>query len=120
LKHVETRWLSLCKCVDRAIRLWPGLKSYYLTHFDDDDDKTTEYYSAHPKREAKSKKVIAAREKRLVKVFKDPMSLVYCMFIPAVVTKFDHFNLLLQREEPVIYKIHLSAYIVQRSSALLH
>lgn len=40
LKHVETRWLSLGKCIDRALRLWPGLKSYYLTHFDDDDDTT--------------------------------------------------------------------------------
>jgi hypothetical protein len=109
LKHVETRWLSLGKCIDRALRLWPGLKSYYLTHFDDDDDDAAHDYSAHPKRRRKSKKVIAAREKRLVKVFQDPMSLVYCMFISAVITKFDHFNLLLQREEPMIHKIHVSA-----------
>ena len=114
LKHVETRWLSLGKCIDRALRLWPGLKSYYLTHFDDDDDDTTDDYSAHPKRVRKSKKVIAAREKRLVKVFKDPMSLVYCMFISAVITKFDHFNLLLQREEPMIHKVHLSAMTLYR------
>lgn len=95
LKQVKTRWLSLGKCIDCALRLWPGLKSYYLMHFDDD---AAHSYSAHPKRRRKSKKVLAAREKRLVEVFQDPLSLVYCMFISAVITKFDHFNLLLQRE----------------------
>ncbi|XP_014672569.1 PREDICTED: uncharacterized protein LOC106813037 [Priapulus caudatus] len=38
LKHVSTRWLSLHKCLERSLDLWDGLRSYFLTHFDDDGD----------------------------------------------------------------------------------
>ena len=38
LKHAPTRWLSLHKCLDRSLKLWDGLKSYFLTHYDDEEE----------------------------------------------------------------------------------
>ncbi|KAJ8028967.1 hypothetical protein HOLleu_28235 [Holothuria leucospilota] len=37
LKHVPTRWLSLSRCMERALKLWDGLRSYFLSTFYDDD-----------------------------------------------------------------------------------
>ena len=34
LKHCETRWLSLERCVNRTLQQWPALKSYFLSHDD--------------------------------------------------------------------------------------
>lgn len=31
LKHVSTRWLSLETAIDRCLRQYPGLKSYFLS-----------------------------------------------------------------------------------------
>ncbi|XP_048240522.1 uncharacterized protein LOC125373470 [Haliotis rufescens] len=34
LKHVQTRWLSLERCVKRTLEQWPALKSYFTSHED--------------------------------------------------------------------------------------
>ena len=31
LKHISTRWLSLELAVDRILRVYPGLRSYFLS-----------------------------------------------------------------------------------------
>lgn len=31
LKHIHTRWLSMELAVDRALRVYPGLHSYFLS-----------------------------------------------------------------------------------------
>lgn len=80
IKHVSTRWLSLELAVDRMLKQYPSLKSYFLSN---DEGK--------------------ARFQRLKGIFENPMSEVYLLFFQAVLPSFTHTNLFLQREEPLIY-----------------
>lgn len=57
IKHVSTRWLSLELAIERSLRQYPGLKSYFLSENDAN-----------------------ARFQRLQKVFTDPMTEIYLMF----------------------------------------
>jgi hypothetical protein len=34
IKHVSTRWLSLGKCLERTLKQWDSLESYFLSYFD--------------------------------------------------------------------------------------
>ncbi len=62
IKHVSTRWLSLGRCIERTLKQWDSLESYFLSYFDlqdDPEDQTNDNTN---------------REKRLVKAFKDPLT----------------------------------------------
>ena len=37
LKHVPTRWLSLSRCLERALKQWDGLRTYFMSNFYDDN-----------------------------------------------------------------------------------
>ena len=80
VKHVSTRWLSLEIAVQRSLKQLPSLTSYF-------------------KSECESQ----ARFKRLQKVFNDPMTEVYLLFLQSVLPSFTHCNQFLQREEPLIH-----------------
>jgi hypothetical protein len=80
LKHSSTRWLSLERCVERTIKKYAGLKSYFLSeHFAD------------------------ARFQRLHKAFENPLTEVVLYFHHASIPLFTSFNMLLQSEEPLIH-----------------
>ena len=34
IKHVSTRWPSLGKCLERTLKQWDCLESYFLSYFD--------------------------------------------------------------------------------------
>ena len=82
IKLISTRWLCLEMCVNRELKKYAGLKSYFL-----------------------SQKFPDARFKRLKKAFSDPMLEVYLLFYQSVLPIFTNFNKYLQREEPLIYKL---------------
>ena len=51
---------------------------------------------------------------RLVKLFRDPVTKLYCLFVQAVIPTFDIFNKYLQSEEPLVHLFY------QSTSKLLH
>ncbi|CAB4036850.1 PREDICTED: uncharacterized protein LOC107326933 [Paramuricea clavata] len=80
VKHVSTRWLSLELAVQRSLKQFPGLTSYF-----------------------KSENEQQARFKRLQKAFNDPMTEVYLLFFQSIMPSFTHCNQFLQQEEPLIH-----------------
>ena len=97
IKHVSTRWLSLGRCLDRTLKQWDSLESYFLSYFDLDDDPVNR--DPHDK---------PSRKTRLVQAFKEPDTKLYAMFIQSVIPIFDSFNTFLQSEEPLIHVLFQS------------
>jgi hypothetical protein len=83
IKFISTRWLSLELCVNRELKKYKGLKSYFLSeHF------------PH------------ARFKRLGSFYNDAIAEVYLLFYQATLPCFTTFNKFLQREDPLVYQLH--------------
>ncbi len=83
IKFISTRWLSLELCVNRELKKYEGLKSYFLSeHFPD------------------------ARFKRLQSFYNDAIAEVYLLFYQATLPCFTNFNKLLQREDPLVYQLY--------------
>ena len=80
MKHVSTRWLSLEIAVERSLKQFTNLSSYFKS-----EDKSQ------------------LRFKRLRFNFTDPVTEVYILFFQSVLPWFIHSNQFLQREEPLIY-----------------
>lgn len=80
IKHVSTRWLSLELAVDRVLKQYPSLKSYFMSK----DEKKPRF-------------------QRIKTIFENPMTEVYLFFFQAVLPSFTHANMFLQREEPLIH-----------------
>ena len=80
VKHVTTRWLSLERAVERTLKQYSSLRSYFIS-------------------ESESQ----PRFQRLQKLFEDPMSEVYLFFFQSVLPCFTHASQFLQREEPLIH-----------------
>jgi hypothetical protein len=83
LKHSSTRWLSLERCVERVIKKYAGLKSYFL-----------------------SENFADARFQRLRKAFENPVTEMVLFFHHASIPLFTSFNKLLQSDEPCIHIVH--------------
>ena len=80
LKHISVRWLSLERCMDRVLKKFTSLKSYFESeHFAD------------------------ARFQRLHAAFSNPILEPVILFHSASIQLFTNFNKLLQREEPTIH-----------------
>ena len=60
---------------------WNSLESYFLSNFDLDDDPTENDPDEKPR-----------AEKRLLNAFKQPVSMLYAMFVQYVISIFDSFN----------------------------
>lgn len=80
LKHVSTRWLSLETAINRTLKQYSALQSYF-----------------------KSEGLKEARFKRLEASFTNPMTEVYLLFFSSVLPVFNHFNLFMQREDPCMF-----------------
>ena len=80
MKHVTTRWLSLERAVERVLKQYESLKSYF-----------------------RSENEAQPRFKRLYDLFEDPMTEVYLLFFQSILPCFTHTNQFLQREEPLIH-----------------
>ena len=80
IKHVTTHWLSLEQAVERVLKQFESLKSYF-----------------------RSENEVQPRFKRLHDLFEDPMTEVYLLFFQSVLPCFTHTNQFLQREEPLVH-----------------
>ena len=85
LKHVTCRWLSLERCIERALKKFPSLKSYFL-----------------------SKSFSDARFKRLKHAVSNPLLEPVLLFHNASIQLFTQFNKLLQRSEPTVHVLQSS------------
>uniref|UniRef100_H3AWC3 Uncharacterized protein n=1 Tax=Latimeria chalumnae TaxID=7897 RepID=H3AWC3_LATCH len=83
LKYGATRWLSREVCIDRALKQYPTLQSYFASQPEVKSDP---------------------RLCRLQQYFADPKTEVYLLFYHSILPLFSDVNKLLQCEEP---KIHL-------------
>ena len=101
IKHVSTRWLSLGKCLERTLKQWDSLESYFLSYFDLQDD---------PEADGKTN-----QETRLEKAFTTPLTKLHAMFVQSVMPVFDSFNAFLQSEEPLIHMLLQSTIRLYRS-----
>ena len=90
LKHSSTRWLSLMKCIDRILRQYDALKSYFSS-------------CAEEKCSYKNQK--KSKVATLVERLSDPITKVYMLFLHSVLPVFDSFTALLECEEPMIHKV---------------
>ena len=82
IKFISTRWLCLELCINREVKKYEGLKSYFLS--EDFPD---------------------ARFKRLCRSYDNPIIEVYLLFYQATLPCFTNFNKYLQREDPVVYQL---------------
>ena len=80
VKHVSTRWLSLELAIERSLKQFQGLASYF-----------------------RSEEESQARSKRLQGNFKSPILEVYLLFFQSVLPALTNANKFLQREEPLIH-----------------
>ena len=83
VKYVSVRWLCLERCLDRELKKYHALKSYFLSQHESDN-----------------------RFKRLNELFQRPMSEIYLMFFQSAIALLTNFNRFLQREDPLIYLMH--------------
>ena len=79
VKYVSVRWLCLERCLDRELKKYHALKSYFLSEHESDN-----------------------RFKRLNELFQRPMSEIYLMFFQSSIALLTNFNRFLQREDPLI------------------
>ena len=82
-KYVSTGWLSLEAAVGRVLRLLPSLKSYFLS----EEDRSPRF-------------------ERLLEHFENPTLEAYLLFYQFSLKVFIKLNLLLQREDPLIPRVH--------------
>uniref|UniRef100_H3ACJ8 DUF4371 domain-containing protein n=1 Tax=Latimeria chalumnae TaxID=7897 RepID=H3ACJ8_LATCH len=87
-KHVSTRWLSMSHTLERVLEIWDGLRCYFLTHYDDDTDEPGP---------SKCQKTNGGGDESINKL--------YVLFLHAIISRFDTFNMLLQHEDPMIHRL---------------
>ena len=83
IRYVSTRWLCLEKCLNRELKKYPGLKSYFLSEGLRDE-----------------------RFLRLETAYTNPMTEIYLLFFQASLVTFTNFNQFLQREDSLIYLLN--------------
>ena len=83
MKHVSTWWLSLETVIEWILKLYEGLKSYFL-----------------------SESCSQAQFQRQQSYFSDPLTEICLLFYQCVLPAFNHFNLSLQREDPCIHLVY--------------
>ena len=93
LKHINVWWLSVERAVERILKQYPGLHSYFLS----EDTPATGGNS-----EWGGRKTCL----RLKNAFKHPMTEIYPMFFSTVLPTFKTTNILLHLEDLYILLIH--------------
>lgn len=102
LKHVSTRWLSLELAIDRTLRQYPALQSFFLS---ESKCISCVYYCLPNILLSINLLTLGStcdRFNRLREAYSNPMTEVYLMFFQSVLQLFVALNKFLQREDPII------------------
>lgn len=83
LKLCQTRWLSAQQVIDRTLEQYDGINSYFQS--------CTERL---------------ATVRRIQEMLRDPITKAYLLFLHNILPIINHFNLLMQRDEPMIHLLH--------------
>ena len=107
LKHINVRWLSLERAVERILLQYSSLSAYFLSE--------NAPKSATNSNGVESEWDGAKRFKSLENAFKDPMTEEYLYFFSGLLPAFKQTNLLLQREDPCTHFVHsqLTRFLLQ-------
>ena len=105
-KHVSTRWLSLHKSLERSLDLWDGLRSYFLTYYNDDGDDQHDDDHLRGNEPQKRKRKVASTSKGGPIDSRDwsrssRIQWQNCMFISYM--QLEHTT---ETETPMIHKLH--------------
>ena len=87
LKFHNIRWLGLCTCIERTLKLYTSLSSYFRSR----------------NLEMQEGEKAVSRLNRLIDAFSSPLTEVYCMFLDGVLPALTNLNLLLQRSDPIVH-----------------
>ena len=86
LKHVETRWLSLTKVIQRTLHMWEPLCSYFTSHPDVEKP---------------------GKVKNISKLLNDPITKIWFHFLSYILAIFNKFNVFFQTAKTsTIHKLH--------------
>ena len=83
IRYVSTRWLSLEAAVGLALKIYPILKSYFLS----EQDTSPRFF-------------------RFQNHFNNALVEIYLLFYQSVLQVFIEFNLFLQHDDPLIARSH--------------
>ena len=86
LKFHSVHWLGIAICIESVIKLFPSLKSFFLSLKTDEKDEMES----------------AIRNNRLIAAFKHPPVEAMSLFLLAALTPLINLSLLLQRSDPLI------------------
>ena len=86
LKFHSVRWLGMEICIERVIKLFPSLQSYFQSSKTDEKDGMES----------------ATRNNSLVAAFKHPLAKAILMFLHTALTLLININLLMQISDPLI------------------
>ena len=100
-RFVKTRWLCLEKCSDKAPRKYPALRLLFQSGTGE-SSKEDRGYEADGVGAGNS---LAFRFARLNKDFNNPLTEFSISFYTSALTIFTHFNLFLQRSDPLAHSI---------------
>ena len=89
LKHVSTRWLSMNSCTQRLLSLWVPLRDYFASE------------CQHKERDEEAP---ITRPQRARDFLISHTNHALCHFLTYVLEIFDHANMALQSERPLIHK----------------
>ena len=95
LRPSFTRWLALLQCINRLVEQWPALTEYFDT-------------KVSPKEE-NSEPV-----KRIKYTLHSPTSILYFLFLQAVLPRFTKFNVMFQHSRPYIHKLKKEMHALLR------
>ena len=90
LKFHSVRWLGIAICIESVIKLFPSLKSFFLSLKTDEKDEMES----------------AIRNNRLIAAFKHPPVEAMSLFFLAALTPLINLSLLLQRSDPLIHVLY--------------
>ncbi len=90
IKFHSVRWLGLSTCIERVLKLFPSLKSYFLSLPPDMNNDVES----------------GTRNNRLINSFKHPLLELFLCFLHASLQPLITLNLLLQRTDPLIHILH--------------
>lgn len=99
VRYVKTRWLSLEQCCNKEVKKLPALKSMFLSRV---EKETIDKGNSDEQEDGKS---LSTKFKRLKSSYESPLIEAHLLFYTSALPLFTHYNLFLQRGDPLAHKV---------------